>query len=125
MSSEHPGEQAAEPPKAVAPPREGVPDFTAANALLDEEQTETRVQWTKLRVHVLRAERLLEADRHLDALVELYAAEDLEIDLTGDCQATADITTAVLGALGLDEEDVYQAWGQAQRQKRHPGERRS
>lgn len=93
-------------------------DFAAVFTTLNEEEAEERSDWRQLFDLVGRAKSLLSDQQHLSALAELYAAEDLEIDLTGDCKATAPITNELIRLLGLEEEETFGAWWAAKDAKK-------
>ncbi|HHH27966.1 MAG TPA: hypothetical protein ENK57_06435 [Polyangiaceae bacterium] len=81
----------------------------ARNSLLSEEAKQ-RADWYRLHGHVAGAQQHVRSRRHLDALVELHHAADLEYELTGDSESTGRLIAALVAELGIEHERVHEAW---------------
>lgn len=76
----------------------------------------------RMQLALVRAEAAVAAGRHLDALRELYIAEDLEFELIGDCSVINKAVALIAEELGLTEEQTGHAW-LCSSATRRPGER--
>lgn len=89
-------------------------DWLAAFTALRDLEAARRQDEATLRNSLAIAQQLVRTERHLDALVVLYRAEDLEFEMTADCQVTGPVTDSLLRQLGLDDETAFEAWCTAQ-----------
>lgn len=81
-----------------------------ARAYLAEQRRSDEERWTNLYQLLRRAERALQARQPLTALALLLEAEDIEWGLLNECEATGRAVLQLCELLGIDEEEVAEAW---------------